>query len=265
MKRLLPILWLILAATTCAQPQAQPADAVLIVQISPESFVDAQTTEVTVTVAYNLTSSDEGIIDLSSNELRAQAFSPFAHLRVKKGSGMATLSGKMMPRYWTSNAPAKVSVILRSSTDDPVIHPRPLAGDDLAITVARPARPPESDPKNPNPSDIYEDTITIKSVTPDQLREGQETEMTVTVAYELLSRAEGQINLGYSEGRGNGYRIIGSTLIKIGTGEVTLQARIMPTKTGPLPFSKIFVNLSEYPHRQTWAPLAGDSQVVEID
>ncbi len=250
----------------CAQPQSisPPADAILIIGVSPESFLDAQETEVTAIIAYHLTSSEEGMINLNSNELHAQAFSPFAHLRVKRGSGTVSVSGKMMPRYWSSNAPAKISVSLNSITDDPVIQRRPLATDDTVIAVAKPERPPENDPRNPNPSVVYEDTITIKAVKPERLIEGQETEITVTVAYELLLREQGQINLGYSEGRGNGYRIVGSTLIEIGTGEATLQARIVPVKTGPLPFSKIFVNLSEYPHRQRWAPLAGDSQAVEI-
>lgn len=264
MKRLLPILCLLLATLVRAQPQPAPADAILIVGISPETFVDAQETEVTVTIAYHLDSSDEGVIDLSSNELQANGFSPFAHHRVQKGSGTVSLTGKMMPRYWTPSVPAKIHVSLRSSTADPVIQRRPLASDDMTIAVARPDRPPEKHPENPNPSEVYADTISIKSVTPVKMREGQETLVTVIVTYELLSREEGQINLGYNEGRGNGYRIIGSTLIKIGQGEATLQAKILPAKTGPLPFSKVFVNLSEYPHRQSWSPLAGDSQVVEI-
>jgi hypothetical protein len=96
------------------------------------------------------------------------------------------------------------------------------------------------------------------------LVEGQKTEVAVTVAYELLSRAEGQINLGYSEGRGSGYAIIAQTRVAQGAGEAVVRARVVPTRTGQLPFTKLFVNLSEYPHRKKWIPLASDSHTVEI-
>jgi hypothetical protein len=144
-----------------------------------------------------------------------------------------------------------------------------LARDDVRINVARRLRQPPADSGSANPEEIFDDTISIKSVTPEELVEGQKTEVAVTVAYELLSRAEGQINLGYSEGRGSGYAIIAQTRVAQGAGEAVVRAavvraRVVPTRTGQLPFTKLFVNLSEYPHRKKWIPLASDSHTVEI-
>ena len=102
------------------------------------------------------------------------------------------------------------------------------------------------------------------SVRPEILVAGQETEVVVTVAYELLSREEGEINLGHSGGRGNGYVIAGKARVSIGKGETVVRASLTPVKTGKLPFTKLFVNLSEFPHRDTWMPLAHDSATVEL-
>jgi hypothetical protein len=87
----------------------------------------------------------------------------------------------------------------------------------------------------------------------------------VRVRYELLSRDEGEVNLGNNEGMSNGYSIVGSTQVKIGRGETEVRATIVPKKTGGLPFAKIFVNLSEYPHRARWSPLANDSTTVTVE
>lgn len=195
--------------------------------------------------------------------MNAQTSSPFADARIKKGRGGIKLMGKVVPRYWTASAPAKLSAHILVA-DDALSPRRIVAGDEVRLAVARRAGPPETAPKNPNPSTVYEDTLMIKSVSPDEFIEGQETEVVVTVAYELLSREEGEINLGANEGRGNGYSIIGKTRVKIGTGEVVLSARVKPMRTGNLPFAKIFVNLSEYPHRDRWQPLANDSHAVGV-
>ncbi|HEX2862157.1 MAG TPA: hypothetical protein VHN79_10980 [Lacunisphaera sp.] len=253
-----------LIATMFAQPARRPVteDTILIVGLSPSAFVDGQETGIDVTVAYDLVSAEEALIDVSSNELKPQGFSPFAQVRVKKGTGTTTIPGKLVPRYWSSLTPAKIAASLTAS-DNGQVRRAVLARDDTRIDVARRAQP-DRDPHNPNPSVVYDDTVVITSVAPDTLVEGEETEVTVTVAYELFSREEGEINLGFNEGRGNGYRIVRQTLIKQGTGEAVVRARIVPARTGKLPFAKIFVNLSEYPHRPKWSPLAGDSHTVEV-
>jgi hypothetical protein len=253
---------LVLTAGPLRAAAPDAGDAILIVGVSPGKFADGREAQVKVTVAYNLVSADEAVVELGSNNMHVRGFSLIAYSRVKKGNGTIIIPGTFTPRYWTANAPAKLSVNL-SGGGDPLVRNIPLASDDTRIVVP-PRAAPEKDPKNPNPSILYEDTIEITSVSPDSLVEGVETEVTVTVAYELLSREQGEINLGSSGGRGNGYQILSSTIVPIGRGEATLRARFVPTKTGALPFSKVFVNLSEYPHRETWSPLGGDSHVVEI-
>ena len=257
------ILILLSAAVLSALP-APPAteDTILIVGVSPVAFEDGKETPIEVTVAYDLTSSDAAELSLNSNTLSAQGFSPMGRARVTRGTGTATILAKFVPRYWNASTPAKISVTLWRE-DDSLSGRRVLADDDVRIPVARRAHP-ESDPTNPNPSDAYEDTIVIKSVSPEYLVTGQETEVTVTVAYELLSREESEINLGASLGRGNGYKILSTTRLKIGKGETVITARLVPTRNGNLPFTKLFVNLSEYPHRNSWSPLAGDSHTIEV-
>lgn len=245
-----------------AQPRPGPQDTILIVGVAPDTFEDGKEAVVEVAVAYDLTSFDQAAIELTANELRAQGFSPVGSTRVQRGTGTVTITGKLTPRYWTSSTPAKIGANLVGA-DDALAPRKIVAHDDTRITVAR--RPqPDSDPVNPNPADVYDDNVVIKSISPEILTEGQETTVTVTVAYELLSREAGQINLGFNAGRGNGYTIISSTVIKIGQGEAVLRADLVPVRTGKLPFAKIFVNLSEYPHRPVWSPLAVDSRAVEV-
>jgi len=215
-----------------------------------------------VTVAFDLVSFDEAEIQLGANDVHAQGFGHFAYAKVKKGTGTITIPGKFVPRHWGASTPARIAVHL-SGGDNSVTRKRPVASDEIRIAVV-PRSQPELAPHNPNPSTVYEDTLRIVAVSPEVLIAGQETEVAVTVAYELLSREAGEINLGHSGGRGNGYVIAGKARVSIGTGETVVRARITPVKTGKLPFTKLFVNLSEFPHRETWSPLANDSHTVEL-
>jgi len=253
-----------------ASLQAQPkgiaedlaGDTILIVGISPANFDDGRETEVNVTVAYNLVSFDEAEIQLGTNALQAQGFSDFAFAKVKQGTGTITIPGKFVPRHWGAATPARIAAYLTGG-DNSLTRKRPVAADQVRITVA-PRSQPESDSHNPNPSTTFEDTLRIVAVSPEILIAGQKTEVEVTVAYELLSREAGEINLGHSGGRGNGYVIAGNARVSIGKGEIVVHASLTPVKTGKLPYTKLFVNLSEFPHRETWSPLANDSHTVEL-
>lgn len=253
-------------ATMQAQPERKGADragdTVLIVGVSPETFDDGRETEVTVTVAYDLVSFDEAEVQLGANDLRAQGFGHFAYAKVTKGTGIITIPGKFVPRHWGAATPARIAAYL-SGGDNSLTRKRPVASDEVRIAVT-PRSQPELATHNPNPSTTYEDALRIVSVSPETLVAGQEAEVEVTVAYELLSREEGEINLGHSGGRGNGYVIAGKARVSIGKGETVVRARIIPVKTGKLAFTKLFVNLSEFPHRESWAPLAHDSHTVEL-
>jgi hypothetical protein len=253
-------------ASVHAQPQGmaedRAGDTILIIGISPANFDDGRETEAHVTVAYDLVSFDEAEIQLGANALQAQGFSDFAFAKVKKGTGTITIHGKFVPRHWGASTSARIAAYLTGGNNS-LTRKRPVASDQVSIAVT-PRPQPELDSHNPNPSITYEDTLRIVAVSPEILIAGQETEVAVTVAYELLSREQGEINLGHSLGRGNGYTIAGTARVSIGKGEIVVRASLTPVKTGKLPFTKLFVNLSEFPHRETWVPLANDSHAVEL-
>jgi hypothetical protein len=244
-------------------PAAVPRSSILIVGVSPATFVDGVETETEITVAYELLGHAQGIVDVSSNTLRPQSFSPFTSQIVNQGSGTLTLRGKFTPRIWSSNIPTKINVHLGVAPGP--LGPRTAVGSDQRkIAVASRPGAPETQASNPNPRDVYEDSITIKSVSPAVFVEGKEVEIVVVVRYELLSREEGEINLGITRESGTGYTIKGKTRVKIGAGETSVTAKVIPKRTGSLPFSKVHVNLSEYPHRRSWSPLATDAETVEV-
>lgn len=245
--------------------RAPAPDALMIVGVSPATFADGAKTPVEVTVAYDLSSCDEAVLELCANELRAQGFGVVTSQPIKRGTGTITLAGELVPRFWSAVTPAKIMVNIWREDDSPSRR-RTLAADDLPLTGSQPqsAAPGGRAVETPAGSETYDDAIAIKSVAPEVLVAGQETEIVVAVAYALFSRADGEINLGSSAGRTNGYTIVGRTQIKIGQGDAVVRARIVPTRTGRLPFTKLFVNLSEYPHRARWAPLATDSTTLEV-
>lgn len=84
------------------------------------------------------------------------------------------------------------------------------------------------------------------------------------MSYELLSREEAELNLGFSQGRPNSYSSTGKLNVKAGKGEVVLHGRVVPKHTGNLPFAKVHVTMTEFPKRSRSAPLASDSDLVEV-
>jgi len=118
---------------------------------------------------------------------------------------------------------------------------------------------------NAKPQETFRDGISIVSITPDSLKSGEQATVTVRVRYELFSCNEAEINLGFNEGRGNGYRIDAKKVVGIGSGEATLSASLTAKKIGTMPLMKVFVNLSEYPHRSTWSPLCDDNGEIATE
>lgn len=141
-----------------------------------------------------------------------------------------------------------------------------VASDQKKLVLTLRPGAPETQPKNPNPRDVYEDGIRIKSISPDTFVADQPVEITVVVSYELLSREEAELGVGFSRGFASGYSI-GSrskTVVKIGKGELTLRALVTPRRTGSLPFGKVHVNMIEFPHRERTSVLASDAETVEV-
>lgn len=241
----------------------ESGNAIFIVRVSPEAVIDGVETELEVTVAYELNSHDEGLIELTSNSLRARSMSPFASHQISKGTGTLTLKGNLTAREWSSLSPARLGTFLVVS-DGELTRRKISAIDETRLTTLPRPGAPEDQPTNPNPRDIYEDGIQIKSVTPDTFVAGERTEVTVTVSYELLSREAGEIAVGFSRGKGPGYSVTGKAQVTAGKGDIMLKAWVTPQHTGSLPFGKIHVNLAEYPHRARFSPLASDSATVEV-
>ena len=246
---------------TTVPPAAR--NAVLIVSMTPETLVDGVETDVQVTVAYELNSHDKGLVELTSNAMRSQAMSPFASQVVAKGSGTITISGKLTPRHWNDITPAKLGAFLVVS-DGELTKRIPAASDQKRLVLALRPGAPETQAKNPNPRQVYEDSVRIKSISPSSFVVGQRVEVTVVVSYELLSREEAELGLGFSRGLAPGYSVASRTRIGIGKGEITLKGWMIPYRTGTLPFAKVHVTLVEYPRRERTAALANDAETVEV-
>jgi hypothetical protein len=258
----------LLAGALCpAQPVSPvPAGAlnsVLIVSVLPETLVDGVESDIEVTIAYELTSSDKALVELTANTMRAQSMSPFASQLVPKGSGTVTIKGKLTARHWNTVAPARLGAFL-VVMDSERMQRSALANDQRRLALALRSGAPETQATNPNPSVVYEDAIRIKSISPATFMAGRRVEITVVVSYELLSREEGEIGLGFSRGVATGHTIASKTRVPIGKGETTLKAWVTPQRTGSLPFGKVHVTLVEYPHRQRYSPLANDAETVEV-
>jgi len=52
--------------------------------------------------------------------------------------------------------------------------------------------------------------------------------------------------------------------VQAGQGDVVLRGRLMPKRTGQLPFMKVQVNLLETPRRPRSSPLASDGETLEV-
>ena len=263
-------LWWIacLGATARAQvvtkspPPPEAKELVFIVAVSPTSFVDGVQTEVEVTVAYDLQAKPEALIEIGSNTTRPHAFSPFASQRVEQGSGTIIVRGKFTPRFWTSNVVPRISAHLVVSGEQ-VTQRKSLASDQKAFALALRPNPSATYSVNPSPSVVYEDGLRIKSIRPAQLVEGQPVDIEVVVSYELLSREVGEMTLGFSS-RPNAYAAVDRQQVKIGKGEIVLRGRVVPRRTGSLPFAKLQVSLLEFPKRLPSAVLALEAETVEV-
>src|SRR4051812_40214157 len=92
---------LVLASVCEGQTPSTPTakDSLLVTTLSPATFVDGVETEVEVTVAYELASHPEALVELGANTLKPQMFSTFATVKVSRGAGTVTLKGKITPRF----------------------------------------------------------------------------------------------------------------------------------------------------------------------
>lgn len=252
-----------LASALSAAEPAGRKDTLMIVGVTPDAFVDGIATDVQVKLAYELVTRAEAVVEIAANTLRPQGMSSISSTRVQQGSGFVTLKGTIVPRFWTRNVPARISAFLVFENPQPPLRAVSASDETRIAVVLRPGAP-EQQAVNPNPGQIHEDGIVIESITPDTFIDGQPVEIEVKVRYELRSRERGEINLGSSDGRASGYRIIGRTQVPAGKGEAVVRGRFLPKRTGTLPVARVHVNLSEFPHRPRWSPLATDAEIVDV-
>ncbi len=126
------------------------------------------------------------------------------------------------------------------------------------------------------------DYVKIIAISPNYYR-SYTTEMTFTaiVEYNLESRDHGIVYLGFNTQEPHSYSLYASQEVEKGSGTVTLQATLTPVdwssywKAGYQLLGllkgassmetdfKVYANLSEYPHEDSWKPLATYEETLE--
>jgi len=109
------------------------------------------------------------------------------------------------------------------------------------------------------------DKIRIVSVTPAKpVVVGVKNEFTVEVEYDLRSSEKGEVNLGFSAGDDDRYRVVKVKDVKRGAGSLTLKAKAVPRRWGERGFFFCHVNLSKRPHDNVWKALVMDKREIPL-
>lgn len=111
-----------------------------------------------------------------------------------------------------------------------------------------------------------EDFINIISVIPDSgLIDGVDTDFTVVVEYNLVSRETGLLMIGFNNGDEIGiYYMISnaSHIVSKGSGKYTFNVNALTKNWGTQGDFLVYANISEYPHPSTWTPLDTDTYAL---
>ena len=102
------------------------------------------------------------------------------------------------------------------------------------------------------------DEISILSVTPNKdLTDGEATEFLITLRYHLITKPQGEINIGFNSDQENVDEISSPyQIVKNGAADtLTFKVTGTPKKWANTPFH-VYANLSENPHPGFWVPLA---------
>jgi hypothetical protein len=123
------------------------------------------------------------------------------------------------------------------------------------------------------------DSVSIVSITPTGFEDyGKEATFTVTVNYTLQSVDQGIVYLGFNTNTADRYSLVDEAIVSKGSGTVTLKGTVVPagwgtpnSPNGPLQGSMellngntfgAYVNISEYPHPESWNPLASEVKAL---
>jgi hypothetical protein len=118
---------------------------------------------------------------------------------------------------------------------------------------------------NAIPAVCPNDFIEITSVNPTTGTANAPTSFTVSFDYQLSTKDNGIINLGFNISGPDAFTLTPSTLTVIrGAGSGSLTASVSPVEY-PSPGSfAAFVMLSENPHPATWSPLKSDERFIVV-
>jgi hypothetical protein len=110
------------------------------------------------------------------------------------------------------------------------------------------------------------DTIKIISVTTTKpVTRGVENEFTVEVEYNLDSKDEGIINLGFNTQKPTSFVMEDGRIVKKGSGNITLKAKIIVVDWGEKGMFMMSAILSEHPHGSNWQTLASEVKEIPIE
>jgi hypothetical protein len=110
-----------------------------------------------------------------------------------------------------------------------------------------------------------DDTVKIASITSSEpVHRGVENEFTVDVDYNLDSSDEGIIMLGFNSQDPNQFVMMQSKIVQKGSGTATLKAKVIPVDWRDRGRFTAMVNISKYPHEESWHTLATDKHVIPV-
>jgi hypothetical protein len=109
-------------------------------------------------------------------------------------------------------------------------------------------------------------SIQILSVTPNSgLTDDTPTDFVVEVEYELSQASQGELVVGFNYGSNiDIYGLISGAkfIVSEGTGQHIFNVTALTKDWGASGDFKAYVNISEYPHGDTWIPLDSDTMVL---
>ena len=111
------------------------------------------------------------------------------------------------------------------------------------------------------------DYVKILSAEPSEnLTEGETVTFQIEVEYELSSAGQGMIMVGFNTYSYDSYSMVSSSslIIEKERARVTLTPSVTIKDWGPGRFFQVYVNLSPYPHGDSWSPLSSDTRALKM-
>lgn len=111
-------------------------------------------------------------------------------------------------------------------------------------------------------------TVVITSVSPSTgLQEGSSTSFTVEVDY-TATGGNAELNIGFNTGSNVTSYIMNQDAAEVvseGSGSHTFTVTATPKDWGSEGDFKVRVNISEYPHPDSWSPFDGDNETLTLN